>query len=165
MIIRKGRVCDAARLRELGVLGWETTYAGFLRPENRRAYLNGPYWSVERLAAVIEADDCATLVAEIAGSIVGFLMLEPHPSGNIELTRFYVDPSVRGQGIGGALWQAALAHPSAADGRAILVNVFGDNRDGRRFYERLGFDLIEETTTNVGDQTVYDVWYRLPSLR
>jgi hypothetical protein len=41
------------------------------------------------------------------------------------------------------------------------VNVFGDNHAGRRFYERLGFTLIEETTTVVGSQTVYDVWYRL----
>ncbi len=43
----------------------------------------------------------------------------------------------------------------------MLVNVFGDNTGGRRFYERLGFTLTEETTTEVGSQTVYDVWYRL----
>lgn len=158
LLIRGARVEDAGRLRELGVVGWETTYAGFLRPENRRTYLNGPFWSVERLRAVIEARNCATLVAEIEGGIAGFLTLEPHPSGAVELTRFYVDPDGRGHGIGGELWQTALARLSAS---AILVNVFGDNRDGRRFYERLGFALIEERTTTVGDQTVYDVWYRL----
>jgi ribosomal protein S18 acetylase RimI-like enzyme len=161
LLIRAGRVADAPRLRELGVIGWETTYPGFVRPENRGAYLAGPFWSLERLLAVIEASDCVTLVAEIEGGVAGFLTLEPHPSGDIELTRFYVDPDERGRGIGGALWQRALAHLRTSGTRAILVNVFGDNRDGRRFYERLGFELIEETTTIVGDQTVYDVWYRL----
>ena len=43
----------------------------------------------------------------------------------------------------------------------ILVNVFGDNLNGRRFYERLGFSLIEETTSDVGSQIVYDVWYMM----
>ena len=159
--IRAARVEDASRLRELGVVGWETTYAGFLRPENRRAYLNGPFWSVARLRAIIEAADCATLVAEIEGRVAGFLTLEPHPSGETELTRFYVDPSERGRGTGGELWQCALAHLRASGTQSILVNVFGDNRDGRHFYERLGFALIEETTTTVGEQTVYDVWYRM----
>jgi ribosomal protein S18 acetylase RimI-like enzyme len=162
MSIRAARAADAPRLRELGAIGWETTYAGFVRTENRRAYLTGPFWSLERLREVIESADCSALVAEIEGSVAGFLTLEPHPSGDIELTRFYVDPNERGRGVGGALWQAALADLRAsASGTGILVNVFGDNRDGRRFYERLGFNLIEETTTTVGDQTVYDVWYRM----
>ena len=161
LLIREGRVEDASRMRELGVVGWETTYAGFLRPENRRAYLNGPFWSVARLRAIIKASDCATLVAEIDGCVAGFLTLERHPSGETELTRFYVDPSERGRGTGGELWQCALAHLRASGTQSILVNVFGDNRDGRHFYERLGFALIEETTTTVGEQTVYDVWYRM----
>lgn len=161
LLIRAAHVDDATRLRELGVIGWETTYAAFLRPENRRAYLNGRFWSADRLGAVINASDCTTLVAETNGRVAGFLTLEPHPSGDIELTRFYVDPDERGHGIGGKLWQAALAHLDPVGTYAILVNVFGDNQNGRRFYERLGFELTEETTTNVGDQTVYDVWYRL----
>ena len=160
-LIRDARIADAGRLRELGVAGWETTYAGFLRPENRRAYLAGPFWSVERLRALIAAHDCSTLVAETNDHVAGFLTLEPHPSGTIELTRFYVDPDERGRGLGAALWRHALAGRDAGDTPTILVNVFGDNHDGRRFYERLGFTLCEETTTTVGDQTVYDVWYRL----
>lgn len=159
--IRATRVEDAERLRELGVAGWETTYAGFLHPENRRAYLNGPFWSIERLRAVIEARDCTAFVAELEGSVAGFLMLEPHPSGGVELTRFYVDSTERGHGIGGALWQRALDGLRAGNTSTVLVNVFGENRNGRRFYERLGFALIEETTTIVGSQTVYDVWYLL----
>lgn len=154
-------MADAERLRELGVAGWETTYAGFLRSENRRAYLAGPFWSVERLRVVIEAHDCTTLVAETTDRIAGFLTLEPHSSGAVELTRFYVDPDKRGRGIGAALWQRTLAGLNAGETPTILVNVFGDNHDGRRFYERLGFTLCEETTTTVGDQTVYDVWYQL----
>ncbi len=37
MKIREARADEAERLRELGVTGWETTYAGFVLPHNRRA--------------------------------------------------------------------------------------------------------------------------------
>jgi len=152
---------EAGRMRELGITGWETTYHDFLQPENRQAYLNGPFWSVERLWVLTERDDCSVLVAEIGEMVAGFLTLEPHADGPVELTRFYVDPAYRGQGIGQKLWQIALDILHADGVSTVLVNVFGDNLSGRRFYERLGFTLSEETTTIVGSQTVYDVWYRL----
>jgi diamine N-acetyltransferase len=161
IVIRSARPNEAARLRELGVTGWETTYSDFLQPENRQAYLSGPFWSAERLRVLTEHKECWVLVAEIDGTVTGFLTLEPHPSGATELTRFYVDPTYRGRGIGQQLWEDARDRLQTRGTGAILVNVFGDNRAGRRFYERLGFTLIEETTTVVGSQTVYDVWYRL----
>jgi len=161
IVIRGALPGEAERLQELGITGWETTYASFLEPANRRGYLAGPFWSIERLVSLIENAACLTLIAEIDGTIAGFLTIEPRLSGEVELTRFYVDPAYRGNGIGRVLWEQALETLRRNNERSVLVNVFGDNRDGRRFYERLGYSLIEETTTVVGSQTVYDVWYRL----
>ena len=95
------------------------------------------------------------------GIAVGFITLGPIDAETAELTRLYVDPEFRGSGLGRTLWEAALAQIRPRAVHAVLVNVFGDNWAGRRFYERLGFVLTEETTADVGTQTVYDVWYRL----
>jgi len=161
IVIRSALPGEAERLQELGITGWETTYADFLLAENRREYLAGLFWSVERLRAIIEDAACWTLVAEIDAAVAGFLTLEPDAAGEVELTRFYVDPAYRGKGAGRQLWQHAHDLLQTGLVPTVLVNVFSDNHAGRRFYERLGFSLIEETTTVVGSQTVYDVWYRL----
>ena len=159
--IRRGVTEDAERLKEIGVTGWETTYAGFVEPENRRRYLNGAFWSVEQLRSVIAEEASIVLVAESDERTIGFITVEPHEEGEYELTRLYVDPHARSGGVGRRLWDVALDDLRARNVSGVLVNVFGDNRAGRRFYERLGFTLTLETTTDVGSQTVYDVWYRL----
>lgn len=161
VVIRLAMADEAERLQELGITGWETTYADFLRAENRAAYLAGPFWSVGQLREIIEDGACWALVAEVEEAVGGFLTLEPDAAGEIELTRCYVDPAYRGNGVGRELWQHALDLLQAKRVPTVVVNVFGDNHAGRRFYERLGFTLIEETTTTVGSQTVYDVWYRI----
>lgn len=160
-LIRRGRPDDAALLREIGVTGWETTYAGFITPENRQRYLAGPFWSIERLQAVLGDPGCACYVAEIDGCPAGFATVEPRGEGQVELTRLYVNPEARRRGIGRALVDAVLADARASGARQMLVNVFGDNVIGRRFYEREGFVLVEETITTVGDQTARDTWYAL----
>ncbi len=159
--VRQATDEDADRMKAIGETGWETTYAGFIDRPNREKYLASDFWSIERLRDVIERDDCRTLVADAGSVAVGFITIEPVDAETVELTRLYVNPEYRGGGVGRALWEAALAEIRTRGIRAVLVNVFGDNLQGRRFYERLGFVLTEETTTDVGTQIVYDVWYRL----
>jgi ribosomal protein S18 acetylase RimI-like enzyme len=159
--IRAARPDDAPRLKELGALGWETTYAGFVAPANRARYLAGDFWSLEQLRAVIGDPACATFVAEQAGAVIGFATFELHDAGRVELTRFYVDPDARRGGAGRALFDAGLAWARATGARAMLVNVFADNAIGRAFYEKVGFTLTELAPTVVGDQTVNDAWYTL----
>src|SRR5436190_23083430 len=96
-------------MQELGRLGWETAYSGFIRAENRTRYLAGPFWSVERLRAVIAKAGSHALVAEVAGSgVIGFATFEPRPDGHAELTRLYVHPDFQRGGFGGALLDAGL---------------------------------------------------------
>jgi len=157
--IREARADEAERLRELGVTGWETTYAGFVLPHNRRAYLAGPFWAVEQLATIIDDPACLTLVAESNGVVAGFLSVEPAAPDQVELTRFYVDPEHRRGGIGRRLLAAALDAARHSGACSMLVNVFADNTVGRAFYEREGFRLLRLEPTLVGDQEVGDAWY------
>jgi ribosomal protein S18 acetylase RimI-like enzyme len=160
--IRAARQADAPRMKALGVLGWETTYAAFVSPANRARYLAGDFWSLARLRAVISNAASASFVAEHNDTLVGFATFEPHGTGeDVELTRFYVDPHARRGGAGRALFDAGLAWAHARGARTLLVNVFADNAIGRAFYEKVGFQLTSLAPTTVGDQTVGDAWYTL----
>lgn len=157
--VRAARADEAGRLRELGVTGWETTYAAFVLPHNRRAYLAGPFWSADRLATIITDPRCLALVAAAGDTVVGFLTVEPAGQGEVELTRLYVDPEQRRGGVGQQLLGNALDFAQRSGARSMLVNVFADNAIGRAFYEREGFRLLRLEPTRVGDQEVGDAWY------
>lgn len=158
--LRPATLDDVPRLKELGVLGWETTYHAYVSPENRAAYLAGPFWSLERLASVVEDPASLALVATTgAGPAAGFLTIEPVENGIVELTRLYVDPNLRGLGAGAGLFDAGRAWSREHGARTILVNVFADNSGGRRFYERAGCTLTRLEPTTVGNQSVDDAWY------
>jgi ribosomal protein S18 acetylase RimI-like enzyme len=160
--IRPARPEDVPRLRELGVIGWETTYASFVAAHNRARYLAGPFWSLETLNRIVRDPACLTLVSEEPdGTIGGFLNIEPVEDQRVELTRFYVDPEIRRGGAGSALFNAALTWSRERSARSMLVNVFADNTIGRAFYERAGFQLTSLDPYVIGDQTVGDAWYEL----
>ena len=160
--IRQSAAVDVPRLKELGVAGWETTYAEFVRPENRALYLDGAFWSLAQLERIVRDPASLALVADDGtGLVSGFLTVEPIPDNRVELTRFYVDPTLRRSGIGSALFSAALDQSRTTGARSMLVNVFADNLVGRSFYERAGFQLTSLEPTIVGDQAVGDAWYEL----
>ena len=161
LTIRAARVDDASRLKDLGVQGWETTYADFVSAANRASYLAGEFWSLERLRAIITDPARATFVAEQRGTVIGFATFEPHDAGRAELTRFYVAPDARRSGAGRALFDAGLAWARASGARAMLVNVFADNAIGRALYKKVGFQLTDLAPSALGDQTVGDAWYTL----
>lgn len=159
--LRPARIEDADRLKEIGVRGWETTYAGFVHDHNRREYLDDEFWSLERLRLILEHPEAVNLVAMQNGNVIGFITTERLDDGRYEVTRLYVDPEIRSQGIGTRMLQAVFAQLRERGVDELLVNVFGDNHAGRRFYERHGFELIEDTWCMVGDQRLSDVWYAI----
>lgn len=155
-------------MRQLGILGWETTYTDFIRPENRAAYLSGPFWSAETLSKVVVDDDALALVAESPDAgVVGFITVEPYAPdpARLEITRFYVHPDWRRSGVGSALLAAVLERIDRSKVTALMVNVFARNAIGRAFYERAGFRLVAIVPVTVGDQVDEDAWYELPLRR
>jgi ribosomal protein S18 acetylase RimI-like enzyme len=162
VMLRPATAEDAEECKEIGVRGWETTYSDFVRPENRRRYLDGAFWSLDRLREVL-SDRCAiNIVAEQHGMMIGFITTEPLENGRYEVTRLYVDPDSRSRGVGARLLTTVFDELRARRASEVVVNVFGDNHDGRRFYKRHGFELTDDVWCMVGDQRLSDVWYKKP---
>jgi len=77
-----------------------------------------------------------TWVACCDSKVVGFIALVGNEVGGL-----FVDPALHGTGIGKSLMDKAQSlHEDLA------VDVFKENKIGRRFYDRYGFKFIEEKT-------------------
>jgi ribosomal protein S18 acetylase RimI-like enzyme len=116
-----------------------TRYAEKLDSTYRERYLD---W-VERCVAT-EPD--AVQLAERGGSVVGYAFVLPETMAHIwdgaVLNELYVEPAVRGEGIGDELLAAAIDVARGQDLPLdrILLDVDRSNDRARAFYERHGFE-------------------------
>jgi putative acetyltransferase len=81
----------------------------------------------------------AFFVAELAGAVVGSIGVRLGPTGLAEIVRLYLAASLRGQGVGRRLVDAAVAWARANGAR--VVELWSDTRftDAHRLYTRYGF--------------------------
>ena len=86
--------------------------------------------------ASVHLPQAETWVWDDDGRVVGFVSLV----GN-EVGALFVDPPFHGRGIGKALMDRARASHEELE-----VEVFKANVKARAFYERYGFELLEERT-------------------
>nr|WP_277347425.1 GNAT family N-acetyltransferase [Streptomyces sp. JB150] len=91
-----------------------------------------------------EAGSGLELVAERDGRVVGWGCHGPYRDGerrtaDAELYALYVDPALRGLGIGRALLGTSVRACAAAGHPRVFLWVLEGNAAARRFYERAGF--------------------------
>ena len=77
-------------------------------------------------------------VAEEAGSVIGFIVARPVGGGEFEILNLAVAPAMRRQGIGRQL----LGYVQTRHPGAVFLEVRESNQAARRFYGRLGFQVI-----------------------
>lgn len=109
---------------------------------------------MERIAIQQAIAATEAWVYEAHGQVAAFIAL----IGEREVGGFFVDPALQRQGIGRAL----MDHARELRGR-LELDVFEENEQGRRFYDRYGFrrvgDHVHEATGRV------ELRLELPELR
>jgi len=104
---------------------------------------------VRRDIPALYIPNAETWVAEIKGLVVGFISL----LGN-EVGAIFLLPDYQGKGIGVALMNKA--HQLKGD---LELDVFSENKIGRRFYERYGFETEVEKLDESSRQNVMRLKY------
>lgn len=95
-------------------------------------------------------------VAEVDGTIVALMVLDPARDQQGWIEHLYLDPAWMGRGLGDKLVQLAKERCSAG----LQLWTFQVNEPARRFYERHGF-VAEELTAGAGnEERAPDVRYR-----
>lgn len=96
----------------------------------------------ERLRRLLAGEQTLALLAGDPAVGVALLTLRPNVwyDGPVAcLDELYVRAEERGRRIGHALLEGACAHVRARGATVLEINVDGDDRDARRFYEAHGF--------------------------
>lgn len=135
--VRVARAEDEAALARLDAIAW-TPASGFPSVMER----------VDDLFFTFFTDDSppeAHLVAELDGSLVGYVRLKPvtplaenaHVLGVMGLA---VAPQARQRGVGCALLAAAERHARARGVRKLSLRVLSTNETAQRLYERAGYE-------------------------
>lgn len=153
--IRRARPADAEQLAAVHVRSWQAAYRELL-PADFLAGLSTA-GRAERWRGRLreERPPALTMVAELAGELVGFASVGPSRDEDLnsadwlELNTIYLLPSAWGTGIAQSLLQTTLN----AQNRYFLW-VFADNPRAQAFYRKHGFvadgtskPITIETTT------------------
>ena len=114
--------------------------------EGRHTALTG-HWTAETEQAFLQSlrPRSEVFVAEVAGHIVGFQVIEPFVSYTSTMAHVahmgtYVRAEQRGRGIGRKLAQATLAFAQGQGYEKVVIYVLAGNELGLTYYRRLGFE-------------------------
>jgi len=134
--IRPARLADHAALARLDAAAW-TPEAGFPSVMRSAASADGAFFSAGNPPE-------AHLVAELDGSIVGYIRLKaptslPENAHVMQVQGLAVGPSARRRGVASALLTAAEEHLRARGARKLTLRVLSSNSAAIRLYEQLGF--------------------------
>ena len=141
--VRRAMPQDAARVAHLNrhVQDWHAaTYPCVFKPDP----------DADRLTAffvdTINDPDCAIfLVGDPAqGYLTCKILIRPdnpfaYAARRMMIDQIGVDPAARRQGLGRALFDAALDHARAQGCTEIMLDTWGENRDAHAFFRAQGF--------------------------
>jgi ribosomal protein S18 acetylase RimI-like enzyme len=132
--VRPARLADEAALAELDSIAWS--------PESGFPSVMTPGGGLSFFTPGNPPD--AHLVAEVGGSVVGYVRLKaatylPENAHVIQVQGLAVHPDARGRGIAAALLGAAEQHLRKRGTQKLSLRVLSTNGPAIRLYERLGF--------------------------
>jgi ribosomal protein S18 acetylase RimI-like enzyme len=119
---------DVAQVAAIYDSVWHETHAPFMPPEECK--LRTPRFFKERMSALL----ATTLVAERAGSIVGFASWRDHL-----LSQLYISTADRGSGLASELITACEIEMARSGTKVAELHCLVGNDRARRFYERMSW--------------------------
>lgn len=130
LIVRPYKATDAAAFRDLN-LEWIDQH--FRVEASDRAQLEYPDTNILEPGGRI-------LIADMDGNAVGTAALVPgHGESTVELAKMCVSPKMKGQGIGNALMEAAIAAARDMGTRRIWLETNKVLRPALKLYRKYGF--------------------------
>ena len=155
---------DAPALASLGERLWRATYTGLIPASNLELHLAQTFGPAQQ-AAELADPACTMLLLEMGGAPLGYALLRacgPEIEKSLEfrqpleVARFYLDPSLHGQGAAQALMAAVLAQAVKAGHDGLWLQVWEQNPRAIRFYAKAGFLDVGGATYHIGHQVDRD---------
>ena len=144
-MIRKFRMSDMERLKEITVLGFEGVSIDY-GMEKRFGLIGGKDWKWRKARTIqwdADAHADGLFVYEAGGAAVGYITTRLDPESKIGwIPNLAIHPDFQGQEIGKALMQAALDYLRASGMLYAKIETLEQNAKGRKFYPSVGFEEV-----------------------
>ena len=164
--IRRATPEDAPTLAELGAATFIEAFGQLYTPADLQAFLAESH-SPAGYAKALANPDYALWLAIRDGQAIGYAQAGPcglpHADASPadgELKRLYLLKSAQNGGVGGALFEQALAWLERDGPRTLWISVWSENYGAQRFYGRHGFAFAGEYAFIVGEQRDREFMYR-----
>lgn len=163
VVIRPAKMSDAATLAALAERTFRETFAADNSAENINLHC------ARRFSAEIQAQEMSdpqltTVLAEVAGELVGFAQLRlAHAAACVrgdrpaELHRIYVANAWHGRGVANELMRAVYAAAARAGSDCIWLGVWERNPRAIAFYRKCGFSAVGEHAFVLGQDQQRDL--------
>ncbi len=149
--VRRATLHDAALLSMIGTAAYAATYADIWENAGGLADKLATF-RPDAFADCLQSANAQTWIATLDGAPAGFLTLVngvPSPAskrdGGAEITRFYLLGPASGQGIGRALFEAALAEATTVGARYLWLDLMAHAHWAEKAYIRLGFRVTGQS--------------------
>ena len=153
IIIRNMKKEDIPKVVDIQINGWKTAYKGIVDDE----YLN----SLDKDARIQKIEKSylkyGFIVAEYQGEVAGFANYIDNndftaeiQTADCELSAIYVEPSLKHRGIGTKLFEYVKKELIRKDKSKMVLWCLNDNIPSKKFYEKMGGDIIGERVIKIG---------------
>lgn len=152
--VRPFERADTQRVVEIAESSLTASYA--LSPDDIET-IHREEFANDALHAHIKDRDVDVAVGEVGGVVAGFV--ETSVCGDDGVVRWlHVDPERRGRGVGTALFEHAVAELDD-DSDEIRGLVLASNTSAGAFFERFGFQQVDERTVDIGGRETVQYEY------
>ena len=145
------RLAEPDELNTIGWLAqqiWPEAYGHILPPEQLQYMLN-LFYTPDALRRQIQEEKQSFLLVEQGEEPIGFAAWSPlEEPGVYQLNKLYVLPGIQGKGTGKAMLE--FIYEAIRGARALRLHVNRHNK-ARYFYEKMGFTIIGEKDTDIGN--------------
>ena len=152
--VREATSEDIEDILDIAERGWNSAYSDFL-PQETIDTAMAEWYDPDNTRELIGREDVAYFVVEKGGDIIGYISGGPSDKENVaSLGAVYVDPAYWGEGAGTALLEEFERFCRGENYNRIQFNVLFENKVGTSFYEKHGYEVVEEQETELfGEST------------
>lgn len=154
--IRQATPQDISLIHQLAKEVFFPTYEP-LQPKEKVAHLFKLMYNEAALTEQMEKKKHVFILVEDASGYLGYASYEFNykGSGKIKIHKIYVMPNAQGKGVGKEMisWIANVAKQNKIE--TLMLDVYRHN-PAIQFYEKIGFRIVSEQVTDVGNDFVMD---------
>jgi len=148
-MITHATTLDIAAIQQIAQITWANTYGIILSAEQVR-YMLGTIYSTSSLERQMQENHRFFILKEDTESI-GFIDMEKISDEKTKLHKLYLLPNQQGKGYGIKLINFALEKAKEQDSSVLQLNVNRFNKQAIRFYQKSGFQVVEQVDIPIGN--------------